>query len=399
MQSFSRRVFGGSPDSFRLTVEYGPATAHSYSHPHGHHYQLRQHPGQQVRLPVAAARVEFEWTSDDAESAVVERFAQRVSAAMEDLMEERVVVALLTEDIDHAASFPNNRVRLRLRTAKVAPVLRNLQFKRSSSSGVASESLLAALLAHVDVATAWKVKGDDGFGNFWSSCVEVAQWASLRNINLSSCGLSALPPAVGGITSLKILRVSHNKLAVLPPELRALTGLEVLSADHNQLAALPPELRFCSSLRELQLEGNKLTTPVLDMRALTGLQSLQVGGPGGGRGGGTCCSACCSSGGRQAHASDASGAGGRRAAPPPPRPGLQGRPRRPSRLPAAHTTPPRPPAAAVGQPAGVPAGAVALHAAAQPVPGQRAHPGGRGLHALGGGGQRHQLHEQVCGGG
>ena len=129
MQSFSRRVFGGSPDSFRLTVEYGPATAHSYSHPHGQHYQLRKQPSQQVRLPVAAARVEFEWTNDDAESDVVERFAQRISATLDDLMEERVVVDVLAEDIDHAASFPNNRVRIKLRTAKVPPVLRNVQLK------------------------------------------------------------------------------------------------------------------------------------------------------------------------------------------------------------------------------------------------------------------------------
>jgi hypothetical protein len=273
MQSFSRRVFGGSPDSFRLVLEYGPASAHSYRHYHPE----KSHGVQQVRLPVAAARVEFEWTSDDSESEVVERFAQRISAALEDLMEERVMLEIDSEQIDHAASFPNNRLRVKIGTAYVAPLLRNVQLKRSSSSGIASEELITALLSHCDVASVWKVKGDEGFYNFWSDSIEAARWASLRNLNLSSCGLMVLPGTIGDIASLKILRVSHNKLASLPPELRSLTNLEVLAADHNTLAALPPELRFCSSLRELHLEGNRLTTPVLDMRALTGLQSLQVG--------------------------------------------------------------------------------------------------------------------------
>jgi hypothetical protein len=272
MQSFSRRVFGGSPDSFRLILEYGPASAHSYRH----HHPEKSHAVQQVRLPVAAARVEFEWTSDDLESEVVERFAQRISAALEDLMEERVMLEIDFEQIDHAASFPNNHLRVKIGTAYVAPLLRNVQLKRSSSSGTASEELITALLSHCDITTIWKLKGDDGFGNFWSESVDAAQWASLRNLNLSSCGLLVLPAEIGAIASLKILRVSHNKLASLPPDLRSLTSLEVLAADHNLLAALPPELRFCSALRELHLEGNRLTTPVLDMRALTGLQSLQV---------------------------------------------------------------------------------------------------------------------------
>ena len=71
------------------------------------------------------------------------------------------------------------------------------------------------------------------------SCCEVASWRSMRNMNLSHCGLSTLPPAIGQLVTLRILRLSHNRLAALPPDLSKLLHLEVLAADHNQLATVP----------------------------------------------------------------------------------------------------------------------------------------------------------------
>jgi Leucine-rich repeat (LRR) protein len=106
------------------------------------------------------------------------------------------------------------------------------------------------LLSHCDLRTVWKVKGAEGFGNIWSAAAATTpgsgagasamhDWSQLRNLNLSHCGLSALPPAVGAVSALRILRVSYNKLSALPAELQALSELEVLAADHNQLTSIP----------------------------------------------------------------------------------------------------------------------------------------------------------------
>jgi Leucine-rich repeat (LRR) protein len=104
------------------------------------------------------------------------------------------------------------------------------------------------LLSHCDLRTVWKVKGAEGFGNIWSTAAVTGSgagagamhdWSQLRNLNLSHCGLSALPPAVGAVSALRILRVSYNKLSALPAELQALSELEVLAADHNQLTSIP----------------------------------------------------------------------------------------------------------------------------------------------------------------
>ncbi|KXZ56156.1 hypothetical protein GPECTOR_1g133 [Gonium pectorale] len=259
---FSRRVFGGVPDSFKLVLEYGRDSL------------LEQHflPSGQVRLPVALAVVEFEFNSDESEASVLGRFIEAKSKVAFERLEERVVLKLaISQD---AAK----QLDVRISTACVSPALRCVHVVRTSSTGNVPEAVLTALLKHCDLSGVWKLRGAEGFGNFWCSCCEVRSWRSLANLNLSSCGLTSLPAAVGALTPLRILRLSHNRLAALPPELSALSALEVLAADHNQLTAIPAELRRCSSLRHLELEGNKLATPVLDLRALSALVSLQLYG-------------------------------------------------------------------------------------------------------------------------
>jgi hypothetical protein len=98
------------------------------------------------------------------------------------------------------------------------------------------------LLSHCDLKTVWKVKGGEGFGNIWSAAVAAPgasamhDWSQLRNLNLSHCGLSTLPPAVGAVSALRILRVSYNKLSALPSELQALSELEVSASGGSQPA-------------------------------------------------------------------------------------------------------------------------------------------------------------------
>ncbi len=288
MSLFSRRVFG-QPDSFKVLLEFGsPSLDWLDDGSSSDVGKAKGSLGSQVRLPVALVTLEFEFNNDESDAAIVERFVQRKSSLLLDRMEERVVLRITpaaSQAVGGRALQSDEAVpkliRLDLSIACRSPVLRCIQFYRVAGSGTASDSAMQMLLSHCDLSTVWKVKGAEGFGNFWATATTAAaaakdQWSQLRNLNLSHCGLSALPPAVGAVRTLRLLRLSYNKLSSLPAELQALTGLEVLAADHNLLASIPPELRCCSSLRELNLEGNRLTTPVLDLRSLCHLQSLQV---------------------------------------------------------------------------------------------------------------------------
>ncbi|KAG2446236.1 hypothetical protein HXX76_000828 [Chlamydomonas incerta] len=220
---------------------------------------------------MALATSEVTWNSEETVESVLERFAQAKSRVQLDRAEERLVIKLTPWS-------HGDGVSVKLSVACLAPALRCVQVVRVTTSGNVSEPLLAALFKHCDLSGVWKLRGAEGFGNFWCSCCEVSSWGALANMNMSSCGLTSLPAAIGALASLRILRLSHNRLAALPPELSGLSHLEVLAADHNQLTALPAELRRCSALRHLELEGNRLATPVLDLRALSGLVSLQLYG-------------------------------------------------------------------------------------------------------------------------
>jgi hypothetical protein len=254
---------------------------------------------------------------------VFERFAQRQSALMLEQAEERVSLELGPPPPASAAAaaaaqspqlqHPPQLLSVRIRVSSTPPVLRSLHFTRTAGSGSAPESLIRGLLQHMDLDHTWKLRGCEGLpSHFWAACADATAWGCLFNLNLSSCGLAALPAAVGQLASLHVVRLNHNKLTSLPPELGQLTELEVLSVNHNQvgtewqqadawssasgappsrhcwlhalphtalqLTTLPAELRRCKALRELHLEYNRLATPVLDLSNATALESLQVGG-------------------------------------------------------------------------------------------------------------------------
>jgi Leucine-rich repeat (LRR) protein len=205
--------------------------------------------------------MEFEFNSDESEAAIAERFVQKKSALLLDRIEERVVLKLVAVDAEkliqiahsgpsHASHQSPGAVRMEVSIACRSPVLRCIQFYRVTGSGNVSDAAMQMLLmSQCDLRTVWKVKGAEGFGNIWSAAVATPgsgagasamhDWSQLRNLNLSHCGLSALPPAVGAVSALRILRVSYNKLSAMPAELQELSELEVLAADHNQLMSIP----------------------------------------------------------------------------------------------------------------------------------------------------------------
>eukprot|EP00775_Hariotina_reticulata_P011345 gene11345-11494_t len=265
---FRTRVFGGSPDAFHVACEYSCTSLDSRAG--------CASPSSSNWSPLA--RLELDWTSAEAETQVVERFVQRQSQLLLSHSEERLLLQLEVEPIATAADFPHQHVSVHISTAAQPPVLCSLQFTRTSGTGNAGEALVAALLKHMDLAGVRRVQSCEGLGSFYVTCAEPRQWCGLTSLNLSSCGLAAVPSAVGLLSTIKVLRLNHNRLTSLPPDIGQLHDLEVLSANHNQLATLPGELRRCGRLRELHLEHNRLASPLLDLTHATDLVSLQLYG-------------------------------------------------------------------------------------------------------------------------
>jgi hypothetical protein len=174
---FSRRVFGGSPDTFKVLLEFGSPRVEHYAAQTAGGGSASPQQGALVRLPVAVALLEFEFTSDESEQAILERFAQKKNSLLLEHVEESVVAQIdhVHGAAAHAASPHEGArpspgrgaeeqhdpplVRLQLSVTSLYPVLRCVQLSRVTSTGTASDSVLEKLLAQCDLSTVWKIKG------------------------------------------------------------------------------------------------------------------------------------------------------------------------------------------------------------------------------------------------
>ena len=104
---------------------------------------------------------------------------------------------------------------------------------------------------------------------------------TLVDLDLISCGLTVLPPAVLRLSRLFCLNLGENRLTALPesfgacfPELKALTLIE------NRLTRLPDSVGQLSKLQDLYLDDNHdLDTaglPVAHLARLPKLKSVSL---------------------------------------------------------------------------------------------------------------------------
>ena len=105
---------------------------------------------------------------------------------------------------------------------------------------------------------------------------EIGSLTSLRKLDLSGNRLTALPPEIGGLTSLQNLDLVGNRLTALPAEIGGLTSLQSLNLSGNRLTALPPEIGGLASLQSLDLRGNRLTVLPPELWRLPNLVSLNI---------------------------------------------------------------------------------------------------------------------------
>ncbi|KAL0020138.1 hypothetical protein WJX77_006173 [Trebouxia sp. C0004] len=223
---------------------------------------------------------EVEWTSDDAAD-TVQRKLHRASVNP-DLVNEYVQVHIQSVSPDIPGGFikaaaPQDIVEVQLVVQQTPPQLRRLELVKLSSTGVVDATLLSDMLQFCDLEGLTRLRFSEGMLRLWEDDL-INRLTALRSLNLSSCGLFALPSDIGRLAALRELRLSDNRLIALPKEVGQLMHLRRLVADNNMLTAIPVELKRCSDLREVSLESNRLTTPVMDLRALSKLESLQLYG-------------------------------------------------------------------------------------------------------------------------
>lgn len=81
----------------------------------------------------------------------------------------------------------------------------------------------------------------------------------LKELQVSACALTCLPPNLAHLPALRLLDASGNKLRRLPPELGALCALKDLDLSSNLLESLPAAWQGMTQLRRLNVEHNLLT--------------------------------------------------------------------------------------------------------------------------------------------
>lgn len=87
---------------------------------------------------------------------------------------------------------------------------------------------------------------------------ELTSLRHLSVLSLNQNNLTAVPSALGALTSLKQLHLANNKLVCIPTEIGLLRELEVLKAQNNRLKTIPTSIGDCVSLVEVDFSCNLL---------------------------------------------------------------------------------------------------------------------------------------------
>ncbi|MDD2340619.1 MAG: COR domain-containing protein [Methanosarcina sp.] len=103
-----------------------------------------------------------------------------------------------------------------------------------------------------------------------------AKESNATTLDLSSKGLSSLPPEISELKNLTELNISYNQLSSLPPEISKLNNLSKLSIYKNQLTSLPPEISELKNLTELNISDNQLTSLPPEIAELKNLTKLKI---------------------------------------------------------------------------------------------------------------------------
>ena len=83
-------------------------------------------------------------------------------------------------------------------------------------------------------------------------------FVNLRYLDLSHCGLSAIPEEVWELTQLEYLYIYCNNICEISPKIKNLTNLKSFDCRYNNLTAFPVEICQLTKLDNFRFNGNKL---------------------------------------------------------------------------------------------------------------------------------------------
>ncbi|MEM7537630.1 MAG: leucine-rich repeat domain-containing protein [Chloroflexota bacterium] len=98
--------------------------------------------------------------------------------------------------------------------------------------------------------------------------IEEAQRTGATILDLSELGLTALPDAIGRLSSLQGLYLDDNQLSELPDAIGQLSSLQSLDLNDNQLNELPDTIGQLSSLQSLYLRYTLIANLYRNWRGL-----------------------------------------------------------------------------------------------------------------------------------
>ncbi|EGU11279.1 hypothetical protein RTG_02747 [Rhodotorula toruloides ATCC 204091] len=118
------------------------------------------------------------------------------------------------------------------------------------------------------------VSGNDLSGpDAWKGVEELR---TLFVLNASHCGLTAVPPCIARLSTLKALVLSHNSLTKLE-HVANLPDLNTIVISNNSLTSLPASLATLPSLKKISAAHNQLTPSGLpDLSPLSHLHELRL---------------------------------------------------------------------------------------------------------------------------
>ncbi|MDD5668539.1 MAG: COR domain-containing protein [Candidatus Omnitrophica bacterium] len=107
--------------------------------------------------------------------------------------------------------------------------------------------------------------------------INKAKRDSAKELDLSSTGLSGIPPEVFDLEQLEVLRLSNNRIEQIPKLILRLRNLKLLDLMGNRLPILPEEIGQLSQLSVLNVAGNEYESLPRWIFNLPNLTTLHVG--------------------------------------------------------------------------------------------------------------------------
>lgn len=105
---------------------------------------------------------------------------------------------------------------------------------------------------------------------------DVQNWTRLTRLELRSCAIHLLPPALFRLSQLEALYVTNNRISVLSPLVSQLVRLSSLTLANNALQAIPLEIMHATSLVYLFAQHNALRSLPDSLGALRSLNHIEV---------------------------------------------------------------------------------------------------------------------------